>query len=307
MEGLGAWPIHEPEGRALACPSVSDSRPQVVLITGASRGIGRATAERFAAEGARVALLARSATGLQETLAVVRDAGGEGGAFSADVTDERAVAEAHREIESSLGPVDVLVNNAGVGGPTGEMWDVDPDAWWQTVDVNLRGTFICSRTVLPAMVQRGQGRIVNVVSNAGAHRWPYFTAYAVSKAAVIKLTESLAAETRAHGVSVFAAHPGLVRAGLTDAALADGPRPAAGSLEGRVQAWFDRQLAEGRTVSAEEAAAFMVDLASGRADALSGRYIAIEDDLDALVQRAQEVVRDNLHALKVQRLPGLED
>jgi NAD(P)-dependent dehydrogenase (short-subunit alcohol dehydrogenase family) len=256
---------------------------------------------RFAAEGARVALLARSAEGLRETLAAVRDAGGEGATFTADVTDEPGVAEAQREIEGSLGPVEVLVNNAGVGGPMGEMWEVDPGDWWKTVEVNLRGTFICSRTFLPAMVERRRGRIVNVVSNAGAHRWPYFTAYAVSKAAVIKLTESLAAETRAYGVPVFAAHPGIVRGGLTDAALVEGRRPA-GSLEERVRSWFERAVAEGRTVSAEEAATFVVDLASGRADGLSGRYIAIEDDLDPLIRRAEEVERDNLHALKVQRL-----
>jgi NAD(P)-dependent dehydrogenase (short-subunit alcohol dehydrogenase family) len=281
---------------------VSDSRSPVVLITGASRGIGRALALRFAAGGARVALLARSAAGLRETLAAVRDAGGDGGTFTADVTDEAAVADAQREIEGSLGPVDVLVNNAGVGGPTGETWEVDPGEWWRTVEVNLQGTFICARTVLPGMVERRRGRIINVVSNAGAHRWPYFTAYAVSKAAAIKLTENLAAETRAHGVSVLAAHPGLVRAGLTDAALGEDAPPAEGLLAERVRAWFERQLAEGRTVSAEEAAGFVVDLASGRADALSGRYIAVEDDLDALIQRAQEVQRDNLHALKVQRL-----
>jgi NAD(P)-dependent dehydrogenase (short-subunit alcohol dehydrogenase family) len=181
------------------------------------------------------------------------------------------------------------------------MWEVDPTEWWRTVDVNLRGTFICSRAVLPTMVGRRQGRIINIVSNAGAHRWPYFTAYAVSKAAVIKLTESLAAETRDHGVTVFAMHPGVVRAGLTDAVFADGP-PAEGSLGERVRSWFEREIAEGRTVSAEQAAAFVFELASGRADALSGRYIAIEDDLDALVARAQEVQRDNLQALKVERL-----
>jgi NAD(P)-dependent dehydrogenase (short-subunit alcohol dehydrogenase family) len=281
---------------------MSDARSDVVLVTGASRGIGRAIALRFAAESRHVALIARSAADLRETLVAVRQAGGEGGAFTADVTDERAIAGAQREIERTLGPIDVLVNNAGVGGPTGEMWEVDPKEWWQTVDVNLRGTFICSRAVLPGMVERRQGRIINVVSNAGAHRWPYFTAYAVSKAAVIKLTESLAAETRDHGVSVFAMHPGIVRAGLTDAVFAEEARPAEGSLDERVRSWFERQAAEGRTVSAEQAATFVAELASGRADPLSGRYIAIEDDLDALIARSQEVQRDNLQALKIQRL-----
>jgi NAD(P)-dependent dehydrogenase (short-subunit alcohol dehydrogenase family) len=276
----------------------------VALITGASRGIGRAIALRFAQQGTPVALVARSADGLQETLEIVRAAGGDGATFVADVTDERAVAEAQRAIEASLGPVEVVVSNAGLGGPVGEMWDVDPGDWWRTVEVNLQGTFICARATLPAMVKRGRGRIINVVSNAGAHRWPYFTAYAASKAAVIKLTESLAAETRPYGVSVLAVHPGLVRAGLTDAALAEGPQPPEGSVEQRVQTWFEREFAEGRTVSAEEAASFVVDLASGRADVLSGRYVAIEDDVDALIERAEEVLRDNLHALKVQRLPA---
>jgi NAD(P)-dependent dehydrogenase (short-subunit alcohol dehydrogenase family) len=283
---------------------VGEPPTPVVVITGASRGIGRVAAVRFAAQGARVALLARSAAGLRDTMAAVRDAGGDGATFTADVTDAAAVAGAQREIEESLGPVEVLVNNAGVGAPTGEMWELDPVDWWRTVEVNLQGTFICSRAMLPAMVKRRRGRIINVVSNAGAHRWPYFSAYAVSKAAAIKLTENLAAETRAYDVAVLAAHPGLVRAGLSDAALAEGPPPPEGSLAERVKSWFERQVAEGRTVSAEEAAAFLVDLASGRADSLSGRYIAIDDDLDALIERAQEVERDNLHALKVQRLGG---
>lgn len=276
--------------------------PPVVLITGASRGIGRATAVQFAAGGARVALFARDEGGLAETLAAVRAAGGDGLTLTGDVTDGDSVAAAGRTIAESLGPVDVLVNNAGLGGPAGELWELDPGEWWETVEVNLLGTYLCARTVLPGMVSRRRGRIVNVVSRAGAHRWPYFTAYAVSKGAVIKLTESLAAETREHGVAVLAAHPGLVRAGLTDNALAEGPRPPAGSLEERVRSWFEREVAEGRSVSVDEAAAFLAELGSGRADALSGRYVAIEDDLDALVERAEEVQRRNLHALKVERL-----
>jgi NAD(P)-dependent dehydrogenase (short-subunit alcohol dehydrogenase family) len=273
----------------------------VVLITGASRGIGRAMAQRFAAEGARVALLARSAAGLEETRAAL--GGAEAAAFVADVTDEDAVAAAHEQIAASFGPVDVLVNNAGISGPTGELWDVDPAQWWHTVEVNLRGTYVCARVVLPSMVARGSGRIVNVVSRAGAHRWPYFTAYAVSKAAVIKLTESLAAETRRHGVSVFAIHPGLVRAGLTESSLPGAPPPE-GQIAARVHAWFQAEIAEGRSVSAEQAAAFVAEVASGRSDALSGRYIAIEDDLEALIERAEQVRRENLHALKVQTLSG---
>jgi NAD(P)-dependent dehydrogenase (short-subunit alcohol dehydrogenase family) len=273
------------------------------VITGASRGIGRALASRFANAGVAVGLIARSTEGLARTIAAVRDAGGTGEACAADVTDHHAVGRAHEQIVASLGPADVLINNAGVGGPMGEMWEVDPKQWWETVEVNLRGTYLCSREVLPAMVARKRGRIVNVVSRAGAHRWPYFSPYAVSKAAVIKLTEGLAAETRDLGVSVLAVHPGLVRAGLTHGGLLDGPPPPADSLAGRVRAWFEREIAEGRSVSVEQAADFLYEVASGRADLLSGRYIAIEDDLDALIERAGEVQDHNLHALKVQQLP----
>ena len=281
----------------------SSSSP-LVLITGASRGIGRALAVRLAADGARLALLARDENGLIETVTAVREAGGEGATFAGDVTDEPTVSDAVSAIEASLGPIDVLVNNAGIGAPIGATWEVATSDWWKTVEVNLQGTFLCSHAVLPAMTERRHGRIINVVSNAGAHRWPFFSAYSVSKGAVIKLTENLAAETRSHGVSVIAAHPGLVRAGLSEGALADGPAPPQGSLEARVQSWFDGELAAGRTVSAEQAAAFMADLVTGRADALSGRYVAIEDDLDALLARVAEVERDNLHALKVMRLPS---
>jgi NAD(P)-dependent dehydrogenase (short-subunit alcohol dehydrogenase family) len=224
-------------------------------------------------------------------------------AVPADVTDESSVANGCEQIVASLGPVDVLVNNAGVSMAMGEMWDVEPQRWWYTVEVNLRGTYLCSRAILPSMVQRKTGRIINVVSRAGAHRWPYFTAYAVSKAAVIKLTESLAAETRDYGVSVFAIHPGLVRAGLTDSP--PDFRPEDREIAGRVQNWFEQQFAEGKTVSAEEAAAFVADLASAPADGLSGRYVAIDDDLDALIEQADEVRRQNLQALKLERLNGL--
>jgi NAD(P)-dependent dehydrogenase (short-subunit alcohol dehydrogenase family) len=274
----------------------------VAVVTGASRGIGRALAVHLAGGSVPVALLARSEPGLEETLEAVRAAGGVGEAFVADVVDPRAVATACEEIERSLGPIETLVNNAGLGGPIGEMWHLDPDEWWATVEVNLRGTFVCSRAALPAMVERRRGRIVNVVSHAGVHRWPYFSSYVASKAAVIKLTETLASETRPHDVAVLAGHPGLVRAGLTDSAGVDGPRPPEGSMELKVLTWFERQIAEGHTVSVEEAAAFLAELASGRADALSGRYVAIDDDLEALIERAADVRRHNLQVLKVERL-----
>jgi NAD(P)-dependent dehydrogenase (short-subunit alcohol dehydrogenase family) len=109
------------------------------------------------------------------------------------VTDQQAVAGAVDALGRQLGSADLLVNNAGVSGPFGDAWEVDAGEWWRAVEINLRGAYLCSRAVLPAMAARGAGRIVNITSQAGVYRWPQVSAYSVSKAAVIKFTENLAA------------------------------------------------------------------------------------------------------------------
>jgi NAD(P)-dependent dehydrogenase (short-subunit alcohol dehydrogenase family) len=272
---------------------------RVVLVTGGGRGIGRAVALAFAAQGERVAVLARTETELTATLCAIESGGGEGLTVKADVTDYEAVARAHTEVARALGPVEVLVNNAGAGGPIGELWELDAREWWQTVEVNLGGTFNCTHAVLPSMIERGTGRIVNVASHAGAHRWPFVSPYAVAKSAVIKLTENLAAETRGRGVSVFAIHPGTVNAGPTQRLLgADVPE---GSPAAKVKAWFRERIDAGHAVPPETAAELIAVLASGRADALSGRYVSVEDDLEQLIASAEEVRRRDLHVLKVER------
>jgi NAD(P)-dependent dehydrogenase (short-subunit alcohol dehydrogenase family) len=274
---------------------------RVVLVTGGGRGIGRAVALGFAKEDARVAILARSSGELQQTLKEIEAAGADGLALSVDVTDYAAVTDAYEQIVDRLGPVDVLVNNAAVGGSIAPLWEQDPVDWWRTVEVNLAGTFIPTRVVLPAMVERGSGWIVNVSSNAGAYRWPNLSSYAVSKAAVIKLTENLATETRSHGISVFAIHPGTVNVGPTKALLeADVPE---GSPAAKAKAWFAGQIERGEDVAPEVAAALICKLASGEADALSGRYIAVSDDLEDLIARAEDVRRGEHHVLKLTALP----
>ncbi len=280
---------------------ISNDTNRVVLVTGGGRGIGRAVALGFAGEGARVAILARSSGELEQTLKEIEAAGAAGFALSVDVTDYAAVTDACERIVDRLGPVDVLVNNAAVGGSIAPLWAQDPVDWWRTVEVNLAGTFIPSRVVLPSMVERGGGRIVNVSSNAGAHRWPNLSSYAVSKAAVIKLTENLATETRKHGVSVFAIHPGTVNVGPTKALLEeDVPE---GSPAAKAKAWFAGQIERGEDVAPEVAAKLVGRLASGDADALSGRYITVADDLDELIARAQDVRSGEHHVLKLTALP----
>jgi NAD(P)-dependent dehydrogenase (short-subunit alcohol dehydrogenase family) len=280
---------------AVVQPGLLEDR--VAVVTGGGRGIGRVFAEALAAAGATVAVTGRSRGELEATAARIEAAGGRAALAVFDVADAPAAERGLSELESRLGRIDLLVNNAGMWGPIDNLWEADPEAWRRTIEVHVGGTFNCSRAVLPGMVRRGDGRIVNVVSNAGVHRWPTCSAYSVSKAAVIKLTENLAVETRALGVGVFAFHPGLLEIGLGEEAKR--MQPASDTAAGRVAAWLHAEFAAGRTVEPERAAAFLLALASGRADGLSGCYLTVKDDLDALEARAREIQRDDLLTLRL--------
>jgi NAD(P)-dependent dehydrogenase (short-subunit alcohol dehydrogenase family) len=268
---------------------------RVALVTGGGRGIGRAVAQELAMDGGAVAVLSRTRSELEETVQAIGRAGGTAIPIVADVTRRAEVARAVEEAQT-LGSIDLLVNNAGVGGPIGVMWDGDPDSWWRSVEINLRGAFNCIHAVLPGMVDRRRGRIINVASDAGAYRWPLVSHYSVAKAAVIKLTENLAAETRRHGIAAFAIHPGLVRVGLTELSLRGGA--ADGSPEASVRSWVRRQIEQGLDVPTERACELVVRLASGEADQLSGRYITVHDDLHELVAQAEAIRRSDSHVLR---------
>jgi len=169
--------------------------------------------------------------------------------------------------------------------------------WWHAIEVNLGGAFVLTQLALEHMIPAGKGRIINITSYAGVYRWPLLSAYAASKAALVKLTETLAEETRPHGVSVFSVDPGLLPIGLGRAALKAG---AGGQTpEGRVHRWIRDQLAAGRGADPEEAARLILALASGRADRLSGRHLSVTDNLDALLLRIDQIERDDLHTLRL--------
>jgi NAD(P)-dependent dehydrogenase (short-subunit alcohol dehydrogenase family) len=193
--------------------------------------------------------------------------------------------------------VDLLINNAGVGGPVGPIAETDPAAWWHTFEVNLHGAFLCARAVLPAMVARGCGRIINVSSSAGTQPWPFVSAYAISKAALLHFTENLAKETRKQGITVFAIHPGIVRTAMLEEVLQPDMPPD--SPEGLIKEWFLQQFAEGREVPPDRAADLVLLLAQGTGDSLSGRYLSVYEDVPALIARAEEIRRDNRYTLRL--------
>jgi NAD(P)-dependent dehydrogenase (short-subunit alcohol dehydrogenase family) len=270
---------------------------QVALVTGGGRGLGRVFAQTLAAAGATVAVAARSADELAGTVALIEEAGGHALAVPLDVTDRRAVEHAVGRIASRLGPVALLVNNAGVSGPFAPLWEVDPEEWWRAMEINLRGSFLCARAVLPSMVEHRRGRIINIASHAGVFRWPLVSAYAISKAALVKLTENLAVEVKKLGVAVFAVHPGIATIGLTEAALAATAAPE--SSVGRATGWVRQQVEAGHAVPPERSADLVLRLALGHADAMTGRYLTVDDELDALIARAAEIQQDDLYTLRL--------
>ncbi len=265
---------------------------QVAIVTGGGRGIGKAIAMALARADASVAVVARSGDQLAGTAKEITEAGGLAISVTADVSDPGAVERMVVEVEKSLGSVDLLVNNAGLPGPIGRTWETDPDDWWRCLEVNLRGPMLCSRAVLPGMITREGGRIVNVASGAGTFAIPYLGAYVTSKTALIRFTEIVALEAGAHGIMVFAIEPGTVRTAMAEYALK--------SDEGkRWLPWLGEVFKRGEDVPPDRAADLVVMLASGRADTLSGRFFTIKDEVVGLVERAGSEGLGDLQTLRL--------
>ncbi|MFD2718011.1 3-ketoacyl-ACP reductase [Hymenobacter monticola] len=187
---------------------------KVALVTGAGKGIGRAVALALAAEGAQVGLLARTDSDLQEVAAEIIAAGGNVATAVADVADRTAVNVAVAKIHQELGPIDILINNAGIGS-FAKFLEMEPEKWEQIVQVNLFGTYYVTRAVLPDMIQRQAGDIINISSTSGLRAAAGSSAYSASKFAVMGLTEALMQEVRKHNIRVSALTPSTVATPLS--------------------------------------------------------------------------------------------
>lgn len=245
---------------------------KVAIVTGAGRGIGRAIALTFAEEGADVIIVARTLSEIEQTADLIRSGGGSVLALPADVSDWKAVSAVVDRAQSEFGGIHILVNNAGVQGPIGPLFENDIDTWLRTIQINLVGTFLCCKAVLPAMIQQGFGKIINLSGGGATSPRPNFSAYAASKAAVVRLTENLAAEVRSHNIQVNAIAPGAVNTHMLDEIL------EAGAIVGEsVLKEAERQKEEGGT-SPDLAASLAVYLASDASDGLTGKLIAAPHD-----------------------------
>jgi len=258
---------------------------QIALVTGAGRGFGKAIAKRLAGEGASVAVTSRTQSELDGVVAEIQAAGGKALAVAADVTDLTAVARVVSETQSRLGSISLFINNAGVPGPFGPMWEIDPDVWWRSQGVHIRAPLLFLREVLPSMFQRESGRVIIVSAIASRMVAPYLSAYCVGKIAQTRIVEELAAETKGRGVSAYAIDPGFVFTGIAEETMnsPDAQRWLP-QMVGRLRARKDEK---GSDTDLYRCAQRCVDLASGKYDGLSGKYMELTDDLDTLL-RAQE-------------------
>ena len=203
------------EGQAVAPTNSYDFNGQRAAVTGAAEGIGRAIAERLLASGAAVALWDLNPDRLGETRDALAARGSVHG-VTVDVTDAASVEAAVADTEAALGGIDVLVNNAGIAGPNAVTWEYPLEDWRQVMAVDLDGVFHCCRAVLPGMIERNYGRVVNIASIAGKEGNPNASAYSAAKAGVIALTKSLGKELAGYDIAVNCVTPAAARTRIFD-------------------------------------------------------------------------------------------
>lgn len=245
----------------------------VAVVTGAGRGIGRSIALALARVGYELVLAARSETELAGVKDEIEVAGGKAIAVPTDLRNRHQI-ESLAEAAFALGPVDVLVNNSGIAGPQGMMWDLDPDEWAETMAVNVDAVFLCSRAFLPPMIERRRGSIVNIGSITGKRPLLGRSPYATSKLALVGLTRTLALEAGPFGVRVNLISPGFVEGARIDWVI-ERQAEARGVPGAVVRDEFTALSPLRRLTSPEDVASAVVFLASEAAAAITGADINV--------------------------------
>ncbi len=266
---------------------------RVALVTGASQGIGKAIVSRLTAEGARVAFCARSGDDLRTAADELATTGADLLPLQADVSDNAQVARLVAHTLERFGQIDILVNNAAILGPIGPAWENDPVEWQATLAVNLVGTFLLCHAVVPTMIRAGGGKIINLSGGGAAGPFPRYSAYAASKAAVVRFTETLAVELAEHNIQVNAVGPGMVATRLHQQTLAAGDRAGPDYLRKTRE-----EVARGG-VDPAIPAALVAFLASKKADRITGKFIhAVWDSWAGFDRHMDEIAQGDVYTLR---------
>lgn len=269
-------------------------RNKVSIITGGGRGIGRAIAVAYAKEGSQLVLISRTVSELEATKREIEsflDLGVE--ILPGDVSQFKQVEELVNFTLAKFSTIDVLVNCAGVQGPIGLALDNDAEKWLRAVHINLYGTFLCTRAVLPTMMKNQKGKIINFSGGGAVSPHPRFSAYSASKAAVVRLTETLAEEVKDYNIDINAIAPGAVNTRMLDEVL------EAGEVAGKdFIAKAIKQKEEGGTPP-ERAAELALFLASSKSDGLTGRLVsAVWDNWRKIPQHWGEIMTSDIYTLR---------
>jgi NAD(P)-dependent dehydrogenase (short-subunit alcohol dehydrogenase family) len=269
-------------------------RDKVAIVTGAGRGIGRAIAIAFGREGANVVAASRTLSEVSDTAKEIEALGRQCLPLRADISSRDDVEDMVRKTLEMFGRIDILVNNAGMLGPIGPLHENNIDEWIKTVHVNLIGTFLCCRAVLPAMIRQRRGKIINLSGGGAAYPKPNFSAYACSKAAVVRLTETLAEEVKDYNIQVNAIAPGAIKTRMVEQIV------EAGEAAGETALADARKVLEDGGAGFEPVTSLAVFLASDESDGLTGRLIsAIWDDWRSLDKdEIKEIMRKGYYTLR---------
>lgn len=266
---------------------------KVSIITGGSMGIGKAIATAFAKEGSSLVLVARTKSELEAAKQELGNLTAKVEVFEADISKEKEVTDMVDFTLEKFTTVDVLVNCAGVLGPMGFTTDIDSEQWVQTMNINVYGTFLCIKAVLPTMVKNKRGKIINFAGGGGDTPRPRFSAYSTSKAAVLRLTDTIAGEVSEYNIDVNSIAPGPVATRMLYQRL------AAGNIIGEREAAFAIQHKKEGGVPREKVAELAVFLASSRSDGLSGKEInLLTDNWQEIPGRLNDIMSSDVYNLR---------
>jgi len=273
-------------------------RGKVAIVTGASQGFGLAVARQFVVEGASVAICARDAILLEEVCLELAKATTQGEqkvvSFAVDVSKKDEVEDFVQQVVQDLGRVDILVNNAGVYGPMGEIETIDWNEWVQAIEINLFGSILMSRAVLPYLKGQRSGKIIQLSGGGATNPMPRLSAYAVSKAGIVRFVETLAEEVREFGIDVNAIAPGALNTRLLEEVLQAGPEKVG---EGFYQKSLQQKESGG--ASLEIGVGLAVFLGSSASDGITGKLISgLWDNWSEWPQHLEELQQSDVYALR---------